>query len=97
MTTAPTSQADKAYETLRDLLITLEIKPGAPIGEDEMPRADARYHARQVRSNLFAPQVLLFQPSQRPAYARQQRPSPPAHIDPKGIRPRPDQACHRAN
>ena len=36
MTTAPTSQADKAYETLRDLLITLEIKPGAPIGEDEL-------------------------------------------------------------
>lgn len=30
------SHADRAYETLRDLLITLEIKPGAPIGEDEL-------------------------------------------------------------
>lgn len=36
VTTAPVSQADRAYETLRDLLITLEIRPGAPIGEDEL-------------------------------------------------------------
>ena len=36
LTAAPASQADRAYETLRDLLITLEIRPGAPLGEDEL-------------------------------------------------------------
>jgi DNA-binding GntR family transcriptional regulator len=31
--TATSSRADHAYETLRDLLITLEIPPGAPLSE----------------------------------------------------------------
>ena len=30
------SHADKAYETLRDLLITLEIRPGEPLAEDAL-------------------------------------------------------------
>lgn len=62
--TAAPSQAELAYERVRDLLVTLDVPPGAPLGEADLMRrvGVGRTPLREALSRLAAERLVVVHP-----------------------------------
>lgn len=61
-TTTPPSQAELAYERLRDMLVTLEVAPGAPLREAELTEriGVGRTPLREALQRLAAERLVVI-------------------------------------